>query len=70
VLVTDECQRRGIGTELLRNLVEIGRAEKLSRITGEILRDNYAMVRASRNVGFQIDRKDTGGGTVEAYLDL
>ena len=70
VLVTDECQRRGIGTELLRNLVEIGRAEKLSRITGEILRDNYAMVRASRNVGFQIDRKDTGGGTVEAYIDL
>ena len=70
VLVADEYQRRGIGTELLRRLVEIGRDEKLRRITGEILRDNAGMVRASRNVGFQIDRRDTGGGTVEAYIDL
>jgi acetyltransferase len=70
VLVADEYQRRGIGTELLRRLVEIGRDEKLRRITGEILRDNAGMVRASRSVGFQIDRRDTGGGTVEAYIDL
>jgi hypothetical protein len=55
---------------LLRLLVEIGRAEKLRRITGEILRDNAGMVRASRKVGFEIDRRDTGGGTIEAYLDL
>jgi acetyltransferase len=70
VLVADAYQRRGIGTELLRLLVEIGRAEKLRRITGEILRDNAGMVRASRKVGFEIDRRDTGGGTIEAYLDL
>jgi acetyltransferase len=70
VLVADEYQRRGIGSELLRRLVGIGRDEKLRRITGEILRDNAGMVRASRNVGFQIDRRDTGGGTVQAYIDL
>jgi acetyltransferase len=70
VLVADKYQRRGIGTELLSRLVQIGRDEKLRRITGEILRDNAGMVRASRSVGFQIDRRDTGGGTVEAYIDL
>jgi acetyltransferase len=69
VLVTDEYQRRGIGTELLRRLVEIGRDEKLRRITGEILQDNYGMVRSSRKVGFQI-RPQPGEGTVEAILDL
>jgi len=53
----------------LRRLVQIGRDEKLARINGEIMRDNYGMVRASRNVGFHIDGQ-TGGGTVDAYIDL
>lgn len=69
VLVADAYQRRGIGAELLRRLVQIGRDEKLRRITGEILHDNYGMVRASRNVGFQI-RFQPGEGTVEASIDL
>jgi acetyltransferase len=72
VLVADAYQRRGIGTELLRRLVQIGRDEKLSRITGEILIENSGMVRTSRNVGFQIrgHAGDIAGGTVEAYIDL
>jgi acetyltransferase len=69
VVVADEYQRRGIGTELLRRLVQIGRDEKLRRITGEILSDNGGMVRASRKVGFQIQRQ-TGGGTVEVAIAL
>jgi acetyltransferase len=56
VLVTDAYQRRGIGTELLRRLVQIGRDEKLSRITGQILRDNIGMVRSARNVGFNVQQ--------------
>jgi hypothetical protein len=52
--------------------VQIGRDEKLSRITGEILIENSGMVRTSRNVGFQIrgHAGDIAGGTVEAYIDL
>jgi acetyltransferase len=72
VLVADEYQRRGIGTELLRRLVTIGRDEKLHHITGEILRDNYGMLRASRNVGFEIRSRGRDGtaGTLEAYINL
>jgi acetyltransferase len=77
VLVADEYQRRGIGTELLRRLVEIGREEKLHSIKGEILRENRGMVRASRNVGFEIRSPNVGmnepagtSDTVEAYINL
>ncbi|MEP6775715.1 MAG: GNAT family N-acetyltransferase, partial [Chloroflexota bacterium] len=75
LLVADEYQRRGIGTELLRRLVQIGRDEKLSRITGEILRDNSGMIRAGRNVGFQFQNLEVEGavGTnapVEAFIVL
>lgn len=72
VLVDDEYQLRGIGTELLRRLVQIGRDEKLQQITGEILRDNYGMIRAGRNVGFEIrSRVDQGTeGTLVAYINL
>jgi acetyltransferase len=72
VLVADAYQRLGIGTELLRRLVQIGRDEKLSQITGDILIENAGMVRTSRNVGFQI-RGQAGAltsGTIEAYIDL
>jgi acetyltransferase len=69
VVVADEYQRRGIGTELLRRLVQIGRDEKLRRITGEILSDNAGMLRSSKNVGFQSHRW-TGDGTVEVAINL
>lgn len=64
VLVADEYQRRGIGAELLSRLVKIGRDEKLSRIRGEILRDNYAMINISRKLGFQL-RSSGNGGVVD-----
>ncbi|MBF6612221.1 MAG: bifunctional acetate--CoA ligase family protein/GNAT family N-acetyltransferase, partial [Chloroflexi bacterium] len=77
VLVADEYQRRGIGTELLRRLVQIGRDEKLQHITGEILRDNYGMIRAGRNVGFEIRSRKVAAkepegteGTLAAYINL
>ncbi len=75
LLVADEYQRRGIGTELLRRLVQIGRDEKLSRITGEILRDNYGKMRISGKLGFQlhgpeVDRVGGFNRPMEACLVL
>lgn len=69
LLIADAFQGKGLGTAMLARLVEIGRAEKLDRIVGEILRDNYGMVRVSRNVGFNI-KSQMGGGTVRAIYDL
>lgn len=56
MLVADEVQRLGIGTELLRRLVAIGRDEGLRHILADILTQNAAMQRVCRKLGFEIIR--------------
>jgi acetyltransferase len=58
MLVIDEFQREGIGTELLRRLVQIGRDEGLDRITADILVQNRAMQHVSEKLGFEIVHSD------------
>ena len=43
LLISDRWQRQGLGTELLKRLVQIGRDEKLERISANILAENHAM---------------------------
>lgn len=69
VIVNDQFQRRGLGAELLRLLVEVGRKEKLRRITADILSDNLEMQRISEKLGFRLNR-DPDEGIVKAELDL
>jgi acetyltransferase len=69
VLVSDNWQRQGIGSKLLTTIVEIGRQEKLSRIIGTILPENYGMQRVSRKVGFEISRS-VEDRTVLAAIEL
>jgi len=59
LLVSDSCQRQGLGGELLKRLVRIGRDEKLARITAVILADNQAMLHVSRKAGFKV-QPDSG----------
>jgi len=54
ILIADAWQGMGIGTELLKMLVKIGRTEKLDRITGRILAGNTSMLEVSRNIGFKL----------------
>lgn len=55
ILVVDSHQRHGIGTELLRRLVEVGKDEKLSHIVAEILPQNEGMKRVSTKLGFKLE---------------
>jgi len=55
LIVSDRYQRKGLGTELLKRLVQVGRDEKLARITASILAENYGMHHVSKNVGFTSD---------------
>jgi acetyltransferase len=57
MLVSDRYQNQGLGTELLRRLVEIGRDEQLERIGAEILPQNLGMQRVSEKVGFRLQRR-------------
>lgn len=69
MLVSDQFQKRGLGTELLRRLLEVGRHEKLSRITADILRDNRAMQHVCEKLGFRLIR-DRADSMLRAEVDV
>ncbi len=54
VLVADQFQRKGIGTELLRRLIQFARAEKLQRLTGDILTENLGMQAVCKKLGISL----------------
>jgi acetyltransferase len=67
MLVSDAYQKQGLGTELLGQLLRIGRDEGIDRVTAEILHENDAMQRVCRKLGFQLR---TTPEVVEAWVDL
>jgi acetyltransferase len=69
VLVVDSMQRQGIGKELLRRLVEIGRAEGLDALVGTILPENRGMVQVCKALGFET-KTSWEQGDVEARFAL
>jgi acetyltransferase len=54
VLISDPWQGKGFGSELLKLLVQIGRKERLRRITGRISPENTTMKTVSEQVGFRL----------------
>jgi acetyltransferase len=58
VIVSDRYQGRGLGTELLRRLIQIARDEKLHEIVAHILPQNGAMRALADRCGFTIRESD------------
>ncbi len=54
LLVRDRHQCQGLGTELLKQLLRIGKDEQLDRIMAEILSNNVAMQHICTKLGFHI----------------
>ncbi|HEV2717808.1 MAG TPA: GNAT family N-acetyltransferase [Terriglobales bacterium] len=69
ILVSDEYQKRGLGQEMLRRLIQIARDERLARVYGELIRDNFAMQKLLREFGFHC-RLLKDPGFIRATLDL
>jgi acetyltransferase len=69
IVINDEFQRHGLGTEFLRRLIEIGKKEGVKTIVADILSDNTAMQKISEKLGFKLER-DPGESTVTARLTL
>ena len=70
LLVSDAHQGKGLGTELLRRLVEIGKNERLDRITADVLRENLGMRIVSERVGFRAVSTDPGDPTLKVVREL
>jgi acetyltransferase len=69
LIVADDYQGIGLGTEMVRRIIEVGRAEGVDRIVAEILGANGGMVRICQELGFDIEADDDGE-TVQAELRL
>lgn len=67
MLVSDPFQKQGLGTALLGQLLTIGRAEGIDRVTAEILHQNGAMQRVCQKLGFELRPNPE---VVEAWVDL
>jgi acetyltransferase len=69
ITVSDTLQGQGLGTELLRRVVQVGRDMHLERITADILPENRDMQVVSEKVGFTC-RFDEDSGAVRAEIEL
>jgi acetyltransferase len=69
VLVADPWQGRGLGTELLRRIVAVARAERLDRVGADISAENERMAGVAEKLGFTVER-DPGASMFRADLDL
>jgi acetyltransferase len=69
LLISDQAQGQGLGTELLRRLIAVGRAEGMEQIIAQILPENRAMQRVSEKLGFRL-RRILHDNVVLAELDL
>ena len=58
LLILDEFQGRGIGTQLLRQLIQSARHQRITQIRAEMLRDNTAMQRVLKKFGFRLHLLD------------
>ncbi len=67
LIVRDSYQERGLGTELLRLLLQIGREEKLNAIVGYILTSNYKMQSLCEKIGFEL-KPERGEGMLKAVF--
>jgi acetyltransferase len=68
LLISDQWQRLGLGTELLKRLVQIGRDERLTRLTADILAENHGMQHLSRKVGFKVEHSSNNPDLKAEYV--
>jgi acetyltransferase len=54
MIVSDRYQKQGVGSELLRNLIAVGKEEKLDTISADILLENRGMQRVCEKLGFTL----------------
>jgi acetyltransferase len=69
LLVSDNWHHRGLGIELLKRLIEIGRKEKVTCIFGNILPENRDMLRVCDKLGFR-RHYSAEEGVVRAEIEL
>jgi len=58
LLISDQWQNKGLGTQILKQLVQIGRNEGLNTISASILPENIEMQKVAEKIGFKLRRTE------------
>jgi len=69
VIILDEFQHRGLGTELMRRSIDVARAEKLKLVICNILPENFEMRAICQRLGFKLSHA-TEDNLVRGVLEL
>ncbi|MCK4342808.1 MAG: GNAT family N-acetyltransferase [Phycisphaerae bacterium] len=69
VMVRSDLKRTGLGTALLRKMIDYCRGRGTGEIVGQVLPDNQAMLSLTRKLGFE-DRERPEAGLCEVRLRL
>jgi len=70
IVVTDVWQGRGIGSQLLRRLADVARAEGINLIKGTIQSENTRMLKACGRAGFELAPAQDDARDITVTLDL
>jgi acetyltransferase len=70
VTVRSDLKSHGMGTLLMRRLVEYAKRRGIEELVGEILAENARMISLARDLGFRLEVKAGAGGTLQATLPL
>lgn len=70
LVIADAWQRRGLGKELMRGLIEAAQYQGLTYIDGVVLATNRAMLSLMASLGFQNDEDPSDPSTRRVWLDL
>uniref|UniRef100_UPI0035AF64E0 GNAT family N-acetyltransferase n=1 Tax=Promineifilum sp. TaxID=2664178 RepID=UPI0035AF64E0 len=67
ILVRDDFQKRGVGTQLLQALLDTGRQEGIQHVIAYMLPENRGMIQISEKLGFRMEREED---MVKAVIEL
>lgn len=70
IVVADDWQERGLGTELMRSLSVAARARGFTSLEGTTLAENQRISAWARRFGFNVSTEPHSGGLIKVRLDL
>ncbi|HSN81761.1 MAG TPA: bifunctional acetate--CoA ligase family protein/GNAT family N-acetyltransferase [Polyangiales bacterium] len=70
VVVADEWQGRGVGSEVMRQLMNAAKNKGIARIQGQVLKENAAMLKLMGFLGFESAPSEDDPSILDVYREL
>ena len=70
ILLRSDQKGRGLGSALMKMIIDYGQREGVKHIEGQVLAENTTMLAMCQQLGFEIRDEEDGAGAKEVRLDL